>query len=140
MRAPDKTFSRARRLRRNMSLPEVVLWQALRKGRLEGLRFRRQHPIGPYILDFYCASAHLAVEVDGFAHDTAARVRHDEHRQAWLAQRGITVLRVRATDVLRDERLEGVLSAIEQAATAPSGALREPPPPRGGGGAHRGNP
>ncbi len=53
MRAPDKTFSRARELRRHMSLPEIVLWQALRKGRLAGLRFRRQHPIGPYILDFY---------------------------------------------------------------------------------------
>ena len=89
MRAPDKTFRRARELRRAMSLPEIVLWQALRKGRLAGLRFRRQHPIGPYILDFYCPSARLAVEVDGFAHDSAARVRHDDNRQAWLAQRGI---------------------------------------------------
>ncbi|HXC26532.1 MAG TPA: DUF559 domain-containing protein [Stellaceae bacterium] len=52
-------------LRRNMSLPEVVLWQALRHGRLAGLRFRRQHPVGPYILDFFCASVRLAIEVDG---------------------------------------------------------------------------
>ena len=118
-----------------MSLPEVVLWQALRKRRLAGLRFRRQHPIGPYILDFYCPSARLAVEVDGFAHDTAPRVHHDESRQAWLEQRRVTVLRIPASDVLRDERLEAVLLAIERAAAcAPSGSLRSPPPPRSGGG------
>ena len=135
MRAPDKTFSHARELRRAMSLPEVVLWQALRKRRLAGLRFRRQHPIGPYILDFYCPSARLAIEVDGFAHDTAARVRHDERRQAWLAQQGITVLRIGASDVLKDQRLEAVLVAIERAAAGtPSGSLRSPPPPHGGGG------
>jgi very-short-patch-repair endonuclease len=133
MRAPNKTFSRARELRRQMSLPEVVLWQVLRKGRLAGLRFRRQHPIGPYILDFYCPSARLAVEVDGFAHDTAPRVRHDESRQAWLTQRRVTILRIPASDVLRDERLEAVLLDIERAC-APSGSLRSPPPPRGGGG------
>ncbi len=132
MRAPNKTFRRARELRREMSLPEVVLWQALRKGRLGGLRFRRQHPIGPYILDFYCPSARLAVEVDGFAHDTDAGVRHDERRQAWLAQRGITVLRVAAGDLLRDEGLEGALLGIAEAVAAPSGSLCSPPPPRSG--------
>ena len=134
MRAPEKTFDRARRLRGEMTLPEVVLWQALRKGRLARLRFRRQHPIGPYILDFYCAHARLAVEVDGFAHDTVAQARHDERREAWLAAQGITVLRVRAADVLRDEALEGILLAIQEAAAAPSGAQSAPPPPPGGGG------
>jgi very-short-patch-repair endonuclease len=88
MRAPDRTFERARELRRQMSLPEVVLWQALRNVRLAGLRFRRQHPIGPYILDFYCPAAHLALEVDGFAHDSIAEAYRDERRQAWLAQQG----------------------------------------------------
>jgi very-short-patch-repair endonuclease len=101
----------------------VVLWQALRKGRLAGLRFRRQHPIGPYILDFYCASARLAIEVDGFAHDTAVAARHDEIRQAWLAERGVTVLRFSAGDVLQDEKLEAVLKAIER-------TLPQPPPAR----------
>ena len=80
MRAPDRTFQRARHLRRGMSLPEIVLWQALRKLRLGGLRFRRQHPIGPYILDFYCPSARLAIEVDGFAHDTVAEAHRDARR------------------------------------------------------------
>jgi very-short-patch-repair endonuclease len=128
-------FSRARELRRQMSLPEIVLWQALRKGRLAGLRFRRQHPIGPYILDFYCASARLAIEVDGSAHDTAVAARHDEIRQAWLAGRAVTVLRFSAGDVLQDEKLQAVLKAIERALPQPpSGALHAPPPQQGGGG------
>src|SRR5438105_3967585 len=126
MRAPDKTVNRARKLRREMSLPEIVLWQALRKKGLARLRFRRQHPIGPYILDFYCPAARLAVEVDGLAHDTAAQARHDERRRAWLAQHGVAVLRIRAGDVLKDEALKGVLLAIGHAAAAPSGSLRSP--------------
>ena len=132
MRAPEKTVGRARQLRRKMTLPEVVLWQALRKGRVAGLRFRRQHPIGPYILDFYCASARLGLEVDGFAHDTAAQAKHDQRRAAWLWEHGVRLLRIQAGAVLRDERLEEVLVAIEQATRAPSGALRAPPPPRCG--------
>jgi very-short-patch-repair endonuclease len=113
-----------------MNLPEIVLWRVLRRGQVSGLRFRRQHPIGPYILDFYCPSAHLAIEVDGFAHDAAPQVRHDEQRQAWLRQQGINVLRVRAADVLRGESLDEILRGIEiTAAAAPSGSLRSPPPP-----------
>lgn len=139
LRASEKTIGRARELRRAMTLPEVVLWQALRQGRLAGLRFRRQHPMGPYILDFYCASARLAVEVDGFAHDTGGQYDHDWFREAWLARQGVRVLRVRAGDVLRDERLERVLVAIEQGAAAPSGSPGSspgspPPPPSCGGG------
>ena len=122
MRAPDVTFGRARELRRAMSLPEVVLWQALRKGRLAGLRVRRQHPIGPYILDFYCPSARLAVEIDGLAHDATDRLRRDRHRDAWLIQRGVKVLRIMARDVLREERLEGIIAAILEAAATPSGS------------------
>ena len=82
MRAAVRTFERARGLRRQMSLPEIVLWQVLRKTRLAGLRFRRQHAIGPYVLDFYCPSARLALEVDGFAHDSVAQARRDERREA----------------------------------------------------------
>ena len=128
MRAPAKTFDRARALRRNMSLPEIVLWQALRRGQAGGLRFCRQHPLGPYILDFYCPSARLAIEVDGSAHDTAGQLLHDERREAWLGQRGIAVLRIPAKDVLRDERLAEVLRGIEAAVVAPFGSRRSPPP------------
>ncbi|GAC1563567.1 MAG: hypothetical protein NVS2B5_29120 [Beijerinckiaceae bacterium] len=133
MRAPKVTFKRARELRRKMTLPEVLLWQALRKGRLAGLRFRRQHPMGPYILDFYCPSARLAVEVDGASHDIADQVQYDTRREEWLAKGGINILRVSARDVLREETLEGILVAIEQAA-APSTACGGPPPPPSGGG------
>jgi very-short-patch-repair endonuclease len=135
MRASDNTFERARELRRQMSLPEIVLWQALRRAGLGGLRFRRQHPIGPYIIDFFCPAARLAVEVDGFFHDSVAQAHRDERRQAWLTQ-GVRVLRIRASDVLTDEKLEGVLLGIKQAAAdAPSGSLCSPPPPPRGGGA-----
>src|SRR5262249_17276328 len=65
MRAPALTFKRAHTLRRSMTLPEVILWQELRRSRFKRLRFRRRHPIGPYILDFFCSSARLAVEIDG---------------------------------------------------------------------------
>ena len=132
MRAPVKTFARARELRGAMTLPEIILWQALRKGRRNGISIRRQHPVGPYILDFFCPSARLAIEVDGFAHDSGAALAHDERREAWLTGRGIRVLRFCARDILREESLEGVLIAIEQAAAAPSGSLRSPPPPPAG--------
>ena len=133
-RAPDKMFNRARALRRQMSLPEVLLWRALRKRALPGgVRFRRQHPIGPYILDFYCPAARLAVEVDGIAQDNAPRAEHDQCREASLARRGVRVLRIRASDVLSDKTLEGVLVGIERAA-APSAALRAAPPPARRGG------
>ena len=134
LRAQEETYGRARELRRQMTLPEVLLWQALRKRQLARFRFRRQHPIGPYILDFYCPAARLAVEVDGREHEIADQLRHDARRDAWLARRGVRVMRVPATGVLRDDELEGVLIAIEAALAAPSGARRAPPPPRGGGG------
>jgi len=116
-----------------MTLPEVLLWQALRSRHVGGLRFRRQHPVGPYILDFYCASARLAVEVDGSVHDSTEQIRHDERRNAWLASRHIKVLRFAAADVLKRDGLEFILSTIEQAA-APSTAFGGPPPPLCGGG------
>jgi very-short-patch-repair endonuclease len=118
MRAPLLTFKRARALRRAMTLPEAVLWQALRGGRAGGLRFRRQHPIGPYVLDFYCPAIRLAVEVDGAAHDIPDRAAHDLRRDAWLADQGIRVLRVPAADVLNEERRESVLDTIAAAGQA----------------------
>lgn len=112
MRAPRETFERAKRLRRDMTLPEVVLWTALRGGRLRGLRFRRQHPLGPYILDFFCAAARLGVEVDGAGHDLPEQIAHDRRRDAYLGSVGVEVIRFAAEDVLRDELLDGVLRRI----------------------------
>lgn len=107
-----------------MSLPEVILWQALRK-RQNGLRFRRQHPAGPYILDFYCDSAKLCVEVDGEGHPW--RLERDMVRDQWLAEQGVKTVRVLARDVLSD--LDAVVSYI--VLQAPSDVLRTPPPPEG---------
>ena len=104
-----KTVDNARDLRRIMSPPEVALWQWLRQ-RPDGLKFRRQHPTGPYVLDFYCASVGLAVEVDGSGHDNVQQIAHDERRDVWLRAQGIEVLRIKATDVLRN--LENVTSHI----------------------------
>ena len=91
----------ARRLRLSMSLPEVLLWQQLR-GSPAGVAFRRQHPIDPYVADFYCSAARLVIEVDGEAHNRGDRPEHDEARDAFLRDRGYGLLRIAAADVLND--------------------------------------
>ena len=124
LKGTDTAKMRAKSLRRAPSLPEALLWQQLRRSGL-GVRFRHQHPAGPYILDFFCAPACLAVEVDGGAHDFGDRPAHDERRDRWLTAQGVTVMRVSATDVL--ENLDGVLVHIQAALSQ-----RPPPPPSGG--------
>jgi very-short-patch-repair endonuclease len=84
-----------------MSLPEVLLWQALRQ-RPSGLKFRRQHPAGHYVLDFFCARHRLAVEVDGETHSRGDRPERDEVRDRWLGEQGVRVVRIAAKDVLGD--------------------------------------
>ena len=115
-------------LRRDLTLPEVILWQALRRSAVEGLRFRRQHPIGSYILDFYCPARKLGIEIDGAVHDSPAQVAHDRRRGRWLLEQGIRIIRFNATDVLHGERRQDVLATIA-AAVAPSTAFGGPPPP-----------
>ncbi len=122
----------ARRLRREMTLPELLLWRLLRE-RPHGLKFRRQHPSGPYILDFFCADARLAIEIDGEAHDRGDRPQCDEVRDAWLAQAGISTLRIPAAEIYRD--LEAALTHVVESARARL-PLHHPaapggPPPRG---------
>lgn len=82
-----------------MSLPERLLWRELR-GTPGGIKFRRQHPLGPFVLDFYCASAKLGIEVDGIAHDMGDRPVADRARDAFIAGQGVQVLRIAASDVL----------------------------------------
>jgi very-short-patch-repair endonuclease len=132
MDAPKRTIARARQLRATMSLPEVLLWRQLRRQGLEGLRFRRQHPLGPYILDFYCEETRLAVEVDGQGHGYGDQPAYDERRDAWLAQQGVRVLRLSARLVLRemDSALRTILAAMDEfgAVRPPSPASRGLPP------------
>ncbi|MFM5884427.1 MAG: endonuclease domain-containing protein [Novosphingobium sp.] len=83
-----------------MSLPEVLLWNLLRKSP-DGVHFRRQEGVGSYILDFYCTKAKVCIEIDGAAHDMGDRPERDAVRDAWLKGQGIEVLRVPATEVLK---------------------------------------
>ena len=102
---------RARELRRPLSPPEAKIWSRLRDRRLDGHKFRRQHPIGSYILDFYCQEQRLVVELDGDSH--ASQVDYDRRRTEWLEARGYRVLRFTNREVANN--LEGVLGAILQA-------------------------
>ena len=94
---------RAREMRGKAGTPERVLWSHLRAGRLGGMKFRRQHPLGPYIADFYCHDAALVVETDSMWHYTAEHQEHDRARDVWMAERGIRTLRVPASRLAREE-------------------------------------
>ncbi len=98
-----------------MTLPEVLLWRELRQ-RPGGLKFRRQHPAGRYVLDFFCAKLALAVEVDGLVHDCREVAEKDERRDLWLRNMGIIVLRFPAKQVLDD--VVSVVEAILAEATS----------------------
>ena len=104
------TLARARKLRRTMTHAERKLWNALRKKQLYGLRFRRQHPVPPYIADFYCHAHRLIVEVDGGQHFEPRQKAHDQARTAFLQQQGLRVIRFTNHEV--ETNLEGVLEAI----------------------------
>ena len=99
IKGPRETLKRARQLRSQMSVPERLLWQQLRS-RPGGFKFRRQHPAGVYVLDFYCAQLRLAVEVDGWAHDSAETIAKDRNRSAFLRSQGIATTRIPAKAVL----------------------------------------
>ncbi len=118
----------ARRLRQAPTDAERKLWSLLRRKQLDGVRFRRQQPIGPYVVDFYCSSCRLVIEVDGGQHDTNRAA--DEKRTAWLAMRGYRVLRFWNNEVLTN--LDGVFEVLREtlrAATPPTLTL----PLKGGG-------
>ena len=116
-----QNHERERRLRRDQTEAERMLWQHLRDRRLLGWKFRRQHRIGPYFADFVCAEAGLVIELDGSQHLT--QQRRDETRTRFLATHGLRVLRFWNDDVLRDTDL--VLAAIMNALAPhpPSGHL-----------------
>ncbi len=101
MQKSDHAYAKARKHRREQSLPEGLLWRELR-GKRSGLKFRRQHPVGPYVLDFYCALAKLGIEIDGIAHEMGDRPERDARRDAFLEDQGIDIIRIPARDVLAD--------------------------------------
>ena len=131
LQTPIKHVKRARSLRRQMSLPEVLLWQQLRK-RPAGFKFRRQFPISRMTADFACLECRLIIEIDGESHAFEVQALRDELRQKFLQQEGFSVLRVPARDVLLD--LESVVRLIVASCSGAS-PLHHPadgPPPRSG--------
>ncbi len=131
LQTPIKQVKRARQLRRQMSLPEVLLWQLFRT-RPDGLKFGRQFPIGQITVDFVCLECRLAIEIDGEAHSRGDQPRRDAARDALLRREGFHVVRIAARDVLTDMDavLRFILSSCEQ-----MGPFHQPtagPPPRSG--------
>jgi very-short-patch-repair endonuclease len=122
---------RARKLRRKMTLPEVLLWRILRQ-RPYSLKFRRQHETGDYTLDFYCSDARLAIEIDGKVHDHPDQVEHDRRRDEWAARPGIDTLRVPASEVLAnvDEAAEANIESTRARVPHHHPAAPGGPPPR----------
>ncbi|MHC4107453.1 MAG: endonuclease domain-containing protein [Planctomycetota bacterium] len=125
-RIPPRLAKHSRALRRDSTQPERALWYVLRNRRLAGLRFRRQQPIGSYVVDFYCPAARLVVEVDGETH--IGRDAADRRRTAYLEKQGLKVLRVTNDEVLQD--LEAVaLAILDAAGVQPPGPRPSPSPP-----------
>ena len=106
----------ARKLRREMTLPEVLLWEQLRGQKL-GVKFRRQHPVGSYVADFCCMAGKLIVEIDGEAHNRGTASARDALRDAFLAAQGFEVVRVAAKDVL--ENMDGVVALLRLKTDSP---------------------
>jgi len=123
---PPALLQAARDLRQHMTDAEQRLWQCLRGKQLDGFRFRKQHPIARFVLDFYCPAVKLAIEIDGGQHNTAPGRASDEERTRFLKARGIRVLRFWNHEVLQD--LPGVLERIWEALHLPPSS----PPPAGG--------
>jgi len=122
---------KARKLRRQMSPPEVLLWSELRGNKL-GFKVRRQHPIGPYVVDFFIRERALVIEIDGSPHDYGDQPERDAVREKYLTESGYRILRIAAGDVMRN--LEGALKYIVVQATNPlhhQAALDGPPPHAG---------
>ncbi len=107
------SVTRARLLRRNQTDAERKMWMLLRDRRFEGVKFRRQAPIGPYIADFCCLDARLIIEKDGGQHASDSGTQIDAQRTAWLQQEGFRVLRFWNDEIFTN--IEGVLTQIAAA-------------------------
>lgn len=110
-RLPQKVF--ARKLRREQSNAETLLWQRLRNRQVEGFKFVRQEPVGPYVVDFLCRAEKLVIEIDGATHGSAEELAKDASRTAWLVGNGYRVLRFQNADVY--EAMESVVERIVRA-------------------------
>ena len=130
---PIKQVRKARKLRKELTLPEVILWRELSK-RPGGYKFRRQFSSHPFTIDFVCLSARLAIEVDGMAHDCGDNPQRDVARDRIMAERGFRALRIPAKDVLTDLEscVTGIVEACREGGPPPPSAHADGPPPRSG--------
>jgi len=133
LQVPIKQVKRARLLRKTMSLPEVLLWQELRK-RPDGLKFRKQFPIGEMTVDFACLERRLIIEIDGEGHSFGDQPRRDVARDALLRREGFRVMRIAARNVLRnmDGVLQYIVATCSDVGPLHHDAARRGPPPRSG--------
>ncbi len=120
----------ARKLRQDATDPEALMWACLRSRRVNKRKFRRQHPVPPYVLDFYCADLKLSIELDGGQHNTAEGKRHDKVREAFLRSLGIETLRFTNDEMMRNT--DGVMNMIWNRTTltpqnSPSAKTDAPP-------------
>ncbi|MFM6932940.1 MAG: endonuclease domain-containing protein [Novosphingobium sp.] len=126
------TVERARRQRREMSLPEVLLWRLL-KSKPMGVKFRNQHPLGAYVVDFYCHAAKTVFEIDGISHDLGDQPDFDARRTRELKGLGVEVIRIAASEVLNDPEAAAESIVTYCADRPPPSALRAATSPSGGG-------
>jgi very-short-patch-repair endonuclease len=108
-----------RDLRAKETEPEVLLWKLLRNRQLLGLKFRRQHQFGGYVVDFYCHEAQLVIECDGSVHEDNEQWHHDQNRDAYMIAEGLRVLRFSNAAILNDP--ESVLNEIVKSLPSPFG-------------------
>ena len=114
--APSDSFTKAQFLRRNETKAEKLLWEKLRNNQLEGLKFRRQHPVNIYIADFYCHELKLVIEVDGDYHNQEEQKQKDEVRTEVLRLNGLKIIRFKNEEVEQDinQVLTTIKNKIEQ--------------------------
>ena len=123
----------ARRLRSHPTEEERMVWSELRKRRTDGLKFRRQHPIGPYIVDFVCLERRTIFEIDGVQHGDPEVLLKDAQRTTWLESRGYTVFRAWNSEIR--ENFDGVMMSLFDAMGLLAEVTPHPgPPPQGGRG------
>ena len=115
-----------RRLRSDMTGPEARLWSRLRARQLQGLKFRRQHGIGPYIVDFYCPEQSLVIEVDGDSHADADQMLKDQLRDRYFQSLGLRVIRYFNDDIVKnlDGDLEDLAEKLSSGSTSPCPSLQ----------------
>ena len=126
--------ARARRLRKEAPIPERILWGLLRARRLDGLKFRRQQALGPYVADFFCEEARLVVELDGLSH--IGLEERDHARDAYFRSRGLEIVRVSNDELLKDrEEVAGIILGAaakrrHSPRPSPKGRVETAPSPR----------